>query len=150
MNILAVDPGKHANAYARFNKGVLTRVEKTLHDDAIYFMQHGEDFFWNTTVVIEGQQVYKTTPNPASIIDVAHGAGRAMLIAEFFVSPHELVLPRIWKGQVPKKIHQERILSKLTNTELALLKPFNKGQLKDIIDAIGIGLWWLKKEGIRV
>lgn len=54
------------------------------------------------------------------------------------------VLPRQWKGQVPKDVHQEEFIRKaLGPEELLLLTDWNKGELKQILDAVGIGLYQL-------
>lgn len=53
------------------------------------------------------------------------------------------VTPAEWKGSVPKGIHQKQhILPRLTEAERALL-PTKKGDLVHVLDAVGIGLWYL-------
>jgi hypothetical protein len=54
----------------------------------------------------------------------------------------ELVDVSMWKGSVPKDIMGERIKSKLSAAELALLgtKPNH-----NVVDAVGIGLWKLQR-----
>lgn len=56
-----------------------------------------------------------------------------------------LVWPRSWKGTVPKKIHNERVLAALTEEEVALLplRPRAKDHDHNVLDAVGIGLWKL-------
>ena len=145
MNLIAVDPGKHANAYARFVKGFLVGVDKIKHINS-----PSHSHFYGYKVVVESQQIYRyMVEDPNDLIAVAHGAGQVMGIVGQIGLEVELVLPSTWKGQVPKDIHHPRIRAKLDSAELALLDGLNKGQLKDILDAVGIGLWWLKKEGIR-
>ena len=46
-----------------------------------------------------------------------------------------LVKPAEWKGQVPKKIMNERVLSKLSAQERAIVKDNHNA-----IDAVGLGL----------
>lgn len=148
MHILSIDPGKHANAYAYFFEGELQSVLKEEHKNLHAKLSPADSTL--DVVVIEKPQAYAghTAKNNA-IIDVAIGAGFALGVFFTKCYNYQLVLPREWKGQVPKAIHQKRIMAKLSQEELALLEGFNKGELKDIIDAIGIGLWWLEQEGLR-
>ncbi len=57
------------------------------------------------------------------------------------------VYPREWKGQVPKGIHHERELAKLSPDEWETLKgcleKVPKGQRHDVKDAVCLGLWRL-------
>lgn len=49
--------------------------------------------------------------------------------------------PTDWKGMVPKKIHQPKILEALSKEELALVEAVMPPSLRhNVIDAIGIGL----------
>lgn len=91
-------------------------------------------------VVIEVPQVYRTTPNPKSLIDLTFAAG--YLAATFGPGQVVKVLPREWKGQVPKDVMIERIKSKLTEQEMKMVSlPKNKKHAKDVWDAVGIGLF---------
>lgn len=52
-----------------------------------------------------------------------------------------LVHPHEWKGNVPKHIHNARVLAKLTPHERTLIPDLPKAQLHNVIDAIGLFLW---------
>ena len=56
----------------------------------------------------------------------------------------ELVRPATWKGQVPKRIMNNRIVSTLTQTEQALVHDKVRSN-HNALDAVGIGLWALKR-----
>lgn len=62
-----------------------------------------------------------------------------------------LVKPRTWKGTVPKRIHNERVLGALTPEERALLprRPRARDFDHNMLDAVGLGLWQLAREGQR-
>lgn len=53
----------------------------------------------------------------------------------------ELVQPRSWKGSVPKPVHNMRTFKALTDEERRLAE----GKRHDVLDAIGLGLWFLKR-----
>ncbi len=57
----------------------------------------------------------------------------------------ETVTPQEWKKQVPKKIHNQRVLSRLNEKERYLIEDYNcPAHLKhNVIDAVGLGLWKL-------
>lgn len=61
----------------------------------------------------------------------------------------ELVHPNEWKGQVPKNIHHDRNLPKLSPAEktvlLACLDKVPKGKRHDVKDAVCLGLWRLHR-----
>ena len=62
----------------------------------------------------------------------------------------KLVLPRTWKGNVPKRIHHPRIRAALSPDERDILQigldTAPKGHHKEILDAVGIGLWALGRK----
>lgn len=81
------------------------------------------------------------------LIGVAEKVGR---IEQFYVMQRKrvrLVWPNIWKGSVPKAVHNERVLRALRPAEVELLprRPRSKKNPYDhnMVDAVGIGLWKL-------
>ena len=60
------------------------------------------------------------------------------------------VSPAAWKGQVPKKIHHPRILRSLSEVEreivLDVLDLLPASTRHNVLDAVGIGLWALKRK----
>ena len=96
-------------------------------------------------LVIEKPQVYKNARARSSdLVDLAVSTGR-------IAAPYENVvyyLPREWKGQTPKGIHHARIVSALSEYERRAL-PKRKGELKHVLDAVGIGLYHMKQMGAR-
>lgn len=58
-------------------------------------------------------------------------------------------LPREWKGQVPKPIHNSRVTSRLSDEELGRVEAGVTPHLRhNILDAIGIGQFTLSKAGL--
>lgn len=97
--------------------------------------------------VIEVPRVYPHgrkggTKNPESILMLTLVCGSTMLACEMAGAPALMVRPSEWKGTVPKRIHQNRILAALTDEEKNRIDPTIPGSLlHNTIDAIGIGLW---------
>lgn len=120
-------------------------------------------------LVVEGQRIYPKTrgkkggkaPNPNAILRLGQVAGLCLCLN---ARERKIPEPREWKGQVPKLIHQGRVLTKLG--WLSLFEkaggrdPYytlkgkepppgfvgelpNKGDWKHAIDAIGLALWGL-------
>lgn len=133
----SIDPGVDYFARARWE-------DNTLVAAGIYPATQPPEA--RVLVIMEKQQVYKhSTARSSDIVDLAIAAGgyaKAYGKAIWY-------LPREWKGQIPKKAHHPKILAALTERERELLSVFNKTQLKDILDAVGIGLYHLEVTGQR-
>lgn len=174
--VIGIDPGKneHAVAVVNAHEGKIRLLEVCMvraRDEPVQFnlaralaaclesLMH-----WSPTVVcVEGQQVYPDTPDPNDIVQVARTAGGVEgVVAAMSYGRLGIIcpLPRVWKGQVPKPIHQARIYGKLgiqcaANTTyayptgdavLAKVKgaaKVSKGDWKHIGDAVGLGIYAL-------
>lgn len=96
-------------------------------------------------LVIEKPQVYVRTRSkgdPNDLIDLALVVGAFFQRASGKVTT---VLPAAWKGQVPKPIMGARILAKLNDEERARIEAGPLKKMHNAIDAIGIGLHYLKR-----
>lgn len=102
--------------------------------------------FW----VIEMPVVYPKMPKTDlnDLLDVM-GVGSAVS-ALCRATMVEHVMPSTWKGNLEKKKMLERIRSKLTAEELAVVQKTNADDTEDILDAIGIGLWKLGRLNTKV
>jgi hypothetical protein len=97
-------------------------------------------------VVIEKMKVYglaKQKGDQGDLIDLAH-LGGALLC---FGTRATLVEPSTWKGQVPKDVSERLVNDNLTMNERALLKRCGvpKSKRHNVYDAVGIGLWKLRR-----
>ena len=152
-HLISVDPSTHTPccAYWRVAPGTLELS--------------GIEFTWTPGVtqhvVIESQQVYPgAAARSSDIIALAQAAGRIAghvhaLNPQAFIT---YALPRGWKGQTPKprraKDWQDyavlaMVRASLRAGELALfeavLAQHKVPQVYDIVDAVGLGLWQLKR-----
>lgn len=140
--IVAIDPGKHASGVAVFQDGELVEVAYTNDAEALAYYRGRVD-----RVVIEAPRIYdirRWKGDPNDLVDIAI-AGAALAGS---VLPAELkpVRPDGWKGQTPKKIQNKRTLKALTDGERELLEgAATASKLHNVIDAVGIGLWELKR-----
>lgn len=146
MNLMAFDPGK-ITGWASFENTSLSHagvVKNATFAEPVEFWPV-ED--WPLVVVIEMPRWYpqEREIDVNDLLDLSRLVGR---IEGFFAkegSRIEIVYPRSWKGTVPKKIHNARVLAALTKEEIALLprRPRAKDHDHNVLDAVGIGLWKL-------
>lgn len=146
--LMAIDPGVKRVGYALFREhtlitvGLLTiKSQRALYDD-----------LWNfgaARVVVEIPQVYKlalSKGDPNDLIDVALVAGVCLACAPIGIP----VRPREWKGQVDKAVMTARILANAPREDrekLEYIKP--KSLVHNVIDAYGLGRWYLAREGTK-
>lgn len=148
--MLAIDPGTHSPGFAHFDveSKELTWCTHDLDEHP------GAQF---STIVCEKPFIYPRSPvNPNHIITLAISAGLLVGAAKAIEPKAEVVwvLPRVWKGQIPKTkklknyIVYKRIvdtLNKFENKELARAIAAAPKAEFDIADAVGIGLFALKR-----
>ncbi len=169
--ILTIDPGisaKSGTGWACFDGGTLPLAsrllkagiaiaspEQTLPEKCRGIIEtvtkglQGAGAICPDVLLIEHMVVYpmprmKGDPNDLIDLAVLEGAFLAMPVP---TAGTRLIEARAWKGQVPKKILQKRIESKLRPEELATFLACTKGvnadRLHNVWDAVGIGLHWL-------
>ncbi len=163
MKGVAIDPGKHACGVAVFEGGKLQRawfvethpipgieelpsrlmsraVESAL---SVCECQLPCECLEIESTVIEVPVFYDTKHRKGSQVDLAvlHQVAGA-LVVELPSDHFELIEPWQWKGQVPKKIMNDRTKAELTDEERALVElPSAKSKHHNVWDAVGIGLW---------
>ncbi len=88
----------------------------------------------------ESKGAARSKRDPQSIITLAVTCGQWIR----HVSAKDTVrkFPGQWKGQVPKDIHNERVLDALTEQERAIVKACGAptSKLHNVIDSVGLGL----------
>jgi hypothetical protein len=102
-------------------------------------------------VWIESQVIYPhSKADPNDILTLAREAGRVAGRCEAFGAEVFWVKPSDWKGQLPKEIQHRRVWAALTEAEQATLTQACRGMAPskrhNVLDAVGIGLWVLKRK----
>jgi len=147
--MIAIDPGKWSG-WALFFHGKL-QAAGVLSEATI--LDKPPMVEWAPAVaVIEIPRAYplgKGKGDPQDLIKLAILAGDLRGFYRRHGLHTELVEPRRWKGTVPKDIHGERVLGALAPDEAAILPTLPKSKRHNMVDAIGLGLWWLEKEDMR-
>lgn len=130
---VAFDPGVKYFAWAVFRGGAL--------DAAGLSNKSPRDWVWpgiSFAIVECPESQFSQETRERDIYALARAAGEIGI--QF---PERLyVAPSRWKGQIPKEIHHPRIVSQLDEFERKTL-PTKKTELKHVLDAVGIGLWYL-------
>lgn len=99
-------------------------------------------------ISVEGQEKYprdRVRPNDLLNLALVSGMASAHAQQHYPLAPLWIPKPRMWKGQVPKNVHQGRILARLGLSEklegVEGAGSMNKTQRGHVIDAIGLALW---------
>ncbi len=153
MRRLYIDPGTSALGLAEFTDRVLTSaiVSKTrlrgIEDRISAHWRNARIAMSLADVAaVEHMQYRPTDSTPQDLIDVqAVGCAVAGLLADSV----RLIKPSEWKGTVPKPIHHARLVGVLSAEERAVLgdvaeralRRSTRGHDKEVLDAVGIGLY---------
>lgn len=133
--ILAIDPGEWTGS-AVFTDGFLTDCGVTRYHPAMLSCA--------SLIVVELPCWRKHSPaDPNDLITLARKVGRIEERASECFIPIELVTPSTWKGSVPKRIHNKRVLDALSAKECEVVDAVKcaPSVKHNMIDAIGLGLW---------
>ncbi len=137
-----IDPSKPGNntGRARFVCGKLMHAELWTH-------QRVPDVLPTDNAIIELPQIYPgpRDEDPNDLIQVARCVGQWECELRRAGATVRLVHPREWKGSVPKTVHNARVLAALTDAERARLPKLPASKLHNVLDAVGLGLWLLKR-----
>jgi hypothetical protein len=146
-SLVALDPGVKIAGVAVFHFSQLhwagLKKGATWHSTA----QKISECAWFSELVCEVPQVYeKRKTDPADLIALALVVGA---VSAHFREAPTLYLPREWKGQAPKAVTRRRVIETLSADERKNIEKVPAGQAEHVYDAIGIGLFHLKKLGLR-
>jgi len=145
QKILAIDPGVKISGWALFEEAELIEIGRTstkATDRILAAVEQNEQLPVADNLIIEKPVVYpfeRQKGDQNDLIDLAIVVGYFSSFYEFV----RLVTPRQWKGRTPKDISNRRILEACPEAE-KMLESIPQGQQNHAIDAIGIGIWYLK------
>lgn len=149
--LISIDPGAHLGL-AVFQEDVLFAAGfynvKNLRDLTKWLVESAGEIR-PVQAVIEKPQIYeprKWKGDPNDILNLAVIVG----VCTAALAPYcetRFVTPHMWKGSRPKKLDNEYTISLLSPVEKSVLAENQcpKSYLDNVIDAIGLGLWTLKR-----
>jgi hypothetical protein len=161
VNLVALDPGLRLCGVALFTDGVLTAAAlvrnpvKTVRGPAAWFGMGTAVKEWLAPktdrvdmFVCELMQVYKHTRNPADLIELAGVDGACAVSVNAL--DFGCYQPRQWKPPHLRELrdktkHNEWTWSKMTDLEKAAVEPCAPSLKHNVMDAIGIGFFYLKR-----
>jgi len=150
MRLGTIDPGEHQIAFAVSENAIIVDAGlyriATLRDAHVFCAALNLD-----AIIVEQPQVYRGARgkgDPNDLIRLANVVGACASAC----ARSKTTLPSRWKGQVPKKIHHERVLAELERgRELAMVLSKIAGirgsDRHNVFDAIGLNLWSLRRLG---
>ncbi len=148
--LVTIDPGKLSSGYAIFIDRELKACG--LAKDASDILRHWRlGRSWPELVVMEYPKIYdrrRWKGDPNDLLSIT--AAGAFLAGALHPMRFKIVQPEEWKGQTPKEIQNARDERVLSPDEVAVLEsvPVAAGKMHNVIDAVGIGLWELKRNAI--
>jgi len=143
--LISLDPGVRNIAVAAFEGGELYLAKLfwsnqpfgAVRDVCSWAaVQNPDDF------AVEIPQVYRNSPNPKNLIDLAFvgGAVWGSITYGAELCAMRQYLPREWKGNQPKEATQRRVDAALSDAERINIDWPIKSLRHNVYDAIGIGL----------
>ena len=146
--ILTIDPAA-LDSKSNFSGVALFREKCLIWCQAFRGLPSSDYFNLPTEllIVIEMPVFYRNNKaDPQDLLRLAYSAGAWSTIAKGRV---QLVTPRQWKGQVPKKIMNNRIYNRLDSGEQSVVDTGSSTLAKrhNVLDSVGIGLHALGRLG---
>lgn len=141
-DLISIDPGEKAGI-AVFYDQRLVRVELVVGAVDRGWVWSGP---YGLPVVCEMPQKYVgSIIDMQTLLTLSFSAG--YLVSSTQPSSLSLVFPREWKGQRPKQVDNAFTLRVLCDQERHILEASGipRSQRHNVIDAIGLGLWALKR-----
>ena len=149
--VTAIDPGA-TSGFAQFTEGKLFAADTFSGEEFPEVWHRG----YAQTLVLEVPRIYpgNSKGDPNDIVKLAMRVGEIRGHYVRTASVHIVeVFPRTWKGNVPKETHHARVLAALSSQERSVLAPHARRVTKtnphgldhNMLDAVGLGLWFLKR-----
>jgi len=156
--LISVDVGLHGLAFAAWDEGALTAAWYTaasqkgrgaeawrrLVQETVNPALAGCDLLVETMVHYQGSRT-----DPADLLELQGIAG-ALVMAVPWASV-ENVEARTWTEGVPKEVRHARLdlLLEQRGWTAAIDAPKPRSRMVDVLDAVGLGLWWTSSRSTR-
>ena len=167
MSLLSVDPGLSATGWALWHDGSLvccglvrafggTDAERSAVVGAGLILRTAALECGAARTLVELPQIYravKAKGDPNDVVRVAALVG--WIEASFPRAVHERASPHDWKGTIPKArrlrdyVVHERNAKALGLCYLRWFETCPESLAHNVADAVGLGLWWLKRQQPR-
>ena len=160
MSLVSIDPGVHDAGVALWDDdhelidATLVRSKSggwgLLAGLVVHWVE--SHFLDIRDIVVEQPQVYpqnrqKGDPNDLIAIALSAGATAMAISIQYPEAKIVMLLPATWKGQTPKEISNKRTKNQLGVVERSRIDlPRAKTLQHNVFDAIGIGLYWLRRK----
>ena len=147
--VVAIDPGEWSGI-AVFDDDVLIRAELVGkgRDGIAAWIRCTSIMTFGAQAVIEIPQVYQQKQwkgDPNDLMGVAYIAGMFGCWLQVSGAKVTTVRPHAWKGSRPKAVDIRYTLACLTGEEKTKLPRLPASKLHNVLDAVGIGLWQVKR-----
>jgi hypothetical protein len=140
--LLSIDPGTHHYGLAEWHDGVLRSAWWVKKTDESYGIGHKVD-----EIVCEHPQVYMNNLKAANDM-VTLGISAGEIVGRLYAEKVTYYRPSTWKGSISKEQHHPRVMAELSIYERECVElTKNKEHNLDIWDAVGLGLFYLKRMG---
>jgi hypothetical protein len=134
--LYALDPGE-CTGHAWFREGVLQWAGVVSLSDPV--LGRPDRLVIEIPNAHESKGKERSKRDPQAIITLAITCGQ--WIRHVSAPDTVRVFPSVWKGQVPKAVHNQRVLACLTPDERQLIPALAASKLHNVIDAVGLGLF---------
>lgn len=143
--IIGVDPGVGYCGYALLWGDLRAYYSDSLFDLKSFLKSFADS---DTIFVIEVPTLRSASPvKKSNILDLSYSAGFYAGLAAAHGCVIETVTPAAWKGSVPKKVHQARLIEKHPEILQAVMKHIPKSKQEHAVDACGLAYWYQECHG---
>lgn len=154
--VLAVDPGLRGSGVALVSGGQLVRAgyapsaERTARGAAAWAAAAWAvaEWVWSRHLrfdlgLVENPEQYEGVGHKANREDITEltGVAGGVSVILSVKAPVTSVLPKQWKGQVPKDVHNSRVMARLSQAEQLVIEWPADSLKHNVIDAVGLALW---------
>ena len=138
--MVSVDPAKHYFTAAWWQNSKLVAVRRISTHEPYPVVSLG---------IFEYPRYYPHSSRsvPNDLIDIGV---RSALLCSHLAEKWILVPANVWKGQVPKRVIQNRLKKALSAEELRIITESHIRPLHDVWDAVGLGFWYIDRNRNKI